>query len=52
MTQAFNAGDTAWMLTASALIVATVCPGLAQVCGGVVRSKNALATIMSVFIVL
>ena len=52
MTQAFNAGDTAWMLTASALIVATVCPGLALFYGGLVRSKNALATIMSVFIVL
>ena len=38
-------GDTAWMLTASALVLLMV-PGLALFYGGMVRRKNVLATMM------
>jgi ammonium transporter, Amt family len=38
-------GDTAWMLTASALVMLMV-PGLALFYGGMVRRKNVLATMM------
>jgi ammonium transporter len=38
-------GDTAWMLTASALVLFMV-PGLALFYGGMVRRKNVLATMM------
>src|SRR5437899_12319593 len=45
-------GDTAWMLTSSALVLLTTAPGLALFYGGMVRQKNALATIMQSFIIL
>jgi len=38
-------GDTAWLLTASALVLVMV-PGLALFYGGMVRRKNILATMM------
>ena len=38
-------GDTAWMLTSSALVLVMV-PGLALFYGGMVRRKNVLATMM------
>ncbi len=44
-------GDTAWMLTASALVLLMTAPGLALFYGGMVRQKNALATLMQSFIV-
>ncbi len=45
-----NAGDTAWMLVASALVM-LMTPGLAFFYGGLVRRKNVLSTIMhSLFI--
>src|SRR5437764_7599198 len=45
-------GDTAWMLTASALVLLMTAPGLALFYGGMVRQKNALATLMQSFIIL
>ncbi len=46
-----NSGDTAWMLTASALVL-FMTPGLAFFYGGFVRSKNVLGTLMQSFIVM
>jgi ammonium transporter, Amt family len=44
-----NSGDTAWMLTSTALVLFMTIPGLALFYGGMVRKKNALATIMQSF---
>ncbi|MCF6290740.1 MAG: ammonium transporter [Desulfobacterales bacterium] len=46
-----DTGDTAFMLVASALVM-LMTPGLALFYGGLVRSKNVLATIMNSFICL
>src|SRR5206468_6374303 len=43
-----NAGDTAWLLVATALVM-LVLPGLALFYGGLVRRKNVLSTIMHSF---
>lgn len=43
MTPALNAGDTAWMLAAIALVLLMV-PGLACFYGGLVRGRNTLNT--------
>jgi Amt family ammonium transporter len=45
-----DSGDTAWMLTAAALVM-LMTPGLGFFYAGFTRSKNALATIMQSFIV-
>jgi Amt family ammonium transporter len=45
-------GDTAWMLTSSALVLLMTAPGLALFYGGMVRQKNALGTLMHSFIIL
>ncbi|PYN06074.1 MAG: ammonia channel protein, partial [Candidatus Rokuibacteriota bacterium] len=45
-------GDTAWMLTSSALVLLMTTPGLALFYGGMVRQKNALATLMQSFIIM
>ena len=42
-------GDTAWMLTATALVVLMTIPGLALFYGGLVRAKNMLSVLMQVF---
>jgi ammonium transporter, Amt family len=47
-----NKGDTAWMLTSSALVLLMTAPGLALFYGGMVRQKNALATLMQSFIIM
>jgi Amt family ammonium transporter len=47
-----DTGDTAWVLTSSALVLAMTMPGLALFYGGLVRSKNVLGTIMQSMIVL
>ena len=47
-----DSGDTAWVLTSSALVLLMTAPGLALFYGGMVRQKNALATIMQSFIIL
>ena len=44
-----SAGDTGWILTSSALVLAMTIPGLALFYGGMVRSKNVLSTIMHSF---
>jgi Amt family ammonium transporter len=44
-----NAGDTAWMLTSTALVLLMTIPGLALFYGGMVRKKNVLATAMQSF---
>jgi Amt family ammonium transporter len=44
-----DSGDTAWMLTSSALVIMMTVPGLALFYGGLVRSKNVLSTLMHSF---
>ncbi len=44
-----SAGDTAWMLTSTALVLMMTVPGLALFYGGMVRRKNVLATLMQSF---
>jgi Amt family ammonium transporter len=44
-------GDTAWMLTSTALVLMMTIPGLFLFYGGLVRRKNVLATIMHSFII-
>lgn len=41
-----NSGDTAWMLTASLLVLMMSVPGLALFYGGLVKKDNVLATLM------
>ncbi len=48
-TPKISAGDTAWMLTSTALVLLMTIPGLALFYGGMVRKKNVLATIMQSF---
>jgi Amt family ammonium transporter len=45
-----SAGDTAWVLTSSALVLLMTAPGLALFYAGMVRRKNVLATLMQSFI--
>ena len=45
----FDTGDTAWMLTSTALVLMMSIPGLFLFYGGLVRSKNVLSTIMHSF---
>jgi len=44
-----DTGDTAWMLTSSALVLMMTIPGLALFYGGMVRRKNVLATMAQSF---
>ena len=44
-----NKGDTAWMLTATVLVLLMTIPGLALFYGGLVRTKNMLSMLMQVF---
>jgi Amt family ammonium transporter len=44
-----DSGDTAWMLTSSALVLLMTIPGLALFYGGMVRKKNVLATLAQSF---
>jgi ammonium transporter, Amt family len=44
-----NSGDTAWMITSSALVLMMTIPGLALFYGGMVRKKNVLATLAQSF---
>ena len=48
-TPKFDSGDTAWMLTSSALVLMMTIPGLALFYGGMVRKKNVLATLAQSF---
>jgi len=49
-SSAISAGDTGWILTSSALVLAMTIPGLALFYGGMVRNKNVLSTMMHSFI--
>lgn len=44
-----NSGDTAWILTATALVLFMTIPGLALFYGGLVRAKNVLSVLMQCF---
>ena len=44
-----DTGDTAWMLTSTALVLMMTVPGLALFYAGMVRKKNVLATMMQSF---
>jgi len=46
-----DTGDTAWMLTSTALVLMMTIPGLALFYAGMVRKKNVLATLMQSFAV-
>ena len=46
-----DTGDTAWVLTSSALVLMMTVPGLFLFYGGLVRGKNVLGTIMHCFII-
>jgi Amt family ammonium transporter len=44
-----DSGDTAWMITATALVLLMTIPGLALFYGGMVRKKNVLTMVMQSF---
>ena len=44
-----NKGDTAWMMTATVLVLLMTIPGLALFYGGLVRTKNMLSVMTQVF---
>jgi Amt family ammonium transporter len=44
-----NSGDTAWLLTSTALVLFMTLPGLAAFYGGLVRQKNVLSVLMQCF---
>ncbi|MDH3242144.1 MAG: ammonium transporter [Alphaproteobacteria bacterium] len=44
-----DSGDTAWMLTATALVLLMTIPGVALFYGGMVRKKGVLAAVMQSF---
>lgn len=46
MPEGLDRGDTAWMLTATALVLFMTIPGLALFYGGLVRTKNVLSILM------
>ena len=46
-----NNGNTAWMVTATALVLFMTLPGLALFYGGLVQSKNILLVLMHCFAV-
>jgi Amt family ammonium transporter len=48
-SQTINTGNTAWILTSTALVLFMTIPGLALFYGGLVRSKNVLSVLMQCF---
>jgi len=46
-----DAGDTAWMLTSTLLVILMTLPGLALFYGGLGRAKNMLSVLMQVFVI-
>jgi ammonium transporter, Amt family len=46
-----NAADTAWILTATALVLFMTLPGLALFYGGLVRARNVLSVFMQCFVI-
>jgi Amt family ammonium transporter len=49
MADSLNTANTAWVLTATALVLFMTLPGLALFYGGLVRSKNVLSVMMQCF---
>jgi ammonium transporter, Amt family len=49
MADDLSAGDTAWMLTSTALVLFMTLPGLALFYSGLVRAKNVLSVLMQCF---
>ena len=49
MPSLIDSGDTAWVLTASALVLMMTLPGLALFYGGLVRAKNMLNVLVQCF---
>ena len=47
--EGLDSGDTAWMLTSTALVLFMTLPGLALFYAGLVRSKNAVSVLMQCF---
>jgi Amt family ammonium transporter len=47
-----NSGDTAWILTSTALVMLMTAPGLALFYGGLVSYRNAVSTVMHSFVLL
>lgn len=47
--EGLDSGNTAWILTATALVLFMTIPGLAMFYGGIVRSKNVLSVLMQCF---
>jgi ammonium transporter, Amt family len=45
-----NVGNTAWVLTSTALVLFMTLPGLSLFYGGLVRSKNVLSVLMQCFV--
>jgi Amt family ammonium transporter len=48
-SQTIDSGDTAWLLTSTALVLFMTLPGLALFYGGLVRSRNVLSVLMQCF---
>src|SRR4051812_18566720 len=48
-TATMDSGDTAWLLTSTALVLFMTLPGLAAFYGGLVRQKNVLSVLMQCF---
>ena len=48
---ALSGGDTAWILTSTALVLFMTIPGLSLFYGGLVRSKNVLSVLMQCFVI-
>ncbi|MGI9326530.1 MAG: ammonium transporter [Pseudomonadales bacterium] len=46
-----NSGNTAWILTSTALVLFMTIPGLSLFYGGLVRSKNVLSVLMQCFVI-
>jgi Amt family ammonium transporter len=49
MADGHDSGDTAWMMTATALVLFMTIPGLSLFYAGMVRSKNVLSVMMQCF---
>ena len=49
--EGIDSGDTAWILTSTALVLFMTLPGLALFYGGLVRAKNVLSILMQCFVI-
>ena len=48
---AIDSGDTAWLITATALVLFMTLPGLALFYGGLVRTQNVLSVLMHCYVI-